>query len=256
MSRQVLTIVRYMLLEATRARLLWLLFATLLAVVLASLFFREIAVTESTRIQTAFFAAFMRFAAVIIVCLYVTSSMIRELNDKSLELLLSLELSRGTYAWAKFSGFCVIALLVAVLVCIPLLFLAPISAAVLWGLSLALELWIVAAVSLFCIITFSQIVPAVSFVLAFYVLARSAAAIQLISESSLQDQNALSQQVMGWMIDALALLLPSLHAFTETAWLVNKTADWSLVLPLIVQSAIYLAVILSATLFDFYRKNF
>ena len=253
---RILTIVRYTLLEAARARLLWLLLATLLAAVLASLFLREIAITESTRIQTAFLAALTRLAGVVIVCLYVTSTMIRELNDKSLELLLSLDLGRGSYACAKFAGFCVISLTIAWLICLPLLFLAPPSAVLLWGVSLTFELWIVVALSLFCIITFSQIVPAVSFVLAFYVLARSMEAIQLISESGLQDQTAHSQRFMGLLVDTLALLLPSLHDFTETGWLVNQTVQWSMLVPVLVQSAIYLVVLLCATLFDLYRKNF
>jgi ABC-type transport system involved in multi-copper enzyme maturation permease subunit len=253
---RILTIVRYTLLEAARAHLLWLLLATLLAAVLASLFLRELAITEAVRIQTASLAALTRLAAVIIVCLYVTSSMIRELNDKSLELLLSLDLGRGSYVCGKFAGFCVISLTIAGLICMPLLFLAPPSAVLRWGVSLTLELWIVVALSLFCIVTLSQIVPAVTFVLAFYMLARSIEAIQLIGESGLQNQSALSQRLMGWLVDALALLLPSLHVFTETGWLVNQTGQWASLLIVLMQSAIYLVLLLCATLFDFYRKDF
>ena len=62
-----------------------------------------------------------------------------------------------------------------------LAWLAPLSGVALWGMSLACELMLVSALTLFCIITFVQIMPAVSFVLGFYLLARSIAAVKLLS---------------------------------------------------------------------------
>jgi ABC-type transport system involved in multi-copper enzyme maturation permease subunit len=251
---QVLTITRFTLLEALRTRLPWLVLATILLAVLGSLFVKQIAITETARQQTAFLAASLRFAAVFILGLYISSSMVREFNDKGLELLLSLDLPRAAYASGKFLGFSLIALLMTALICLPIFFLAPLPAVLLWGVSLALELWIVAALSLFCTITFTQIMPATSFVLAFYILARSITAIRLISGSTLLDQSSLSHQVTVFLVDSVWLLLPSLNVFTQTAWLVNQ-AEWRMILPIVVQSAIYIGLLVGAALFDFYRKN-
>ncbi|MGH8751542.1 MAG: ABC transporter permease [Burkholderiales bacterium] len=254
-SLQVLTIARYTLLEALRTRLPWLVLATLLLVLLGSLFVREIAITETLRQQTSFLAAGLRLAAVFILALYITSSIVREFNDKNLELLLSLDLPRAAYAGGKFFGFSLIALFITLLICLPLAWLAPASAVLMWGLSLMLELLIVAGLSLFCIITFTHILPAASFVMAFYLLARSITAIRLISGSTLFDSLSLSHRITTFMVDALSLVLPALDAFTQTAWLVNQSAVWAMMLPVIVQSVIYTALLLAATLFDLYRKN-
>ena len=251
---QILTITRFTLLEALRTRLPWLVLATLCLAVLGSLFVKQIAITETARLQTAFLAASLRLAAVFILGLYISSSMVREFNDKGLELLLSLDLPRAAYAGGKFLGFCLIALLMAALICLPISFLSPLPAVLLWGISLALELWIVAALSLFCIITFTQIMPATSFVLAFYILARAITAIRLISGSALLDQSSLSHQVTAFLVDSLWFLLPSLNLFTQTAWLVNQ-AEWRLILPIMVQSAIYISLLAGAALFDFYRRD-
>jgi ABC-type transport system involved in multi-copper enzyme maturation permease subunit len=252
---QVLTITRFTLLEALRTRLPWLVLATVLLAVLGSLFVKQIAITETARQQTAFLAAGLRLAAVFILGLYITSSMVREFNDKGLELLLSLDLPRAAYVCGKFLGFSLIALLMAALICLPVFFLAPPPAVLLWGASLVLELWIVAALSMFCIITFTQIVPAISFVLAFYILARSITAIRLMSGSTLFDQSSLSHQVTVFLADSMWFLLPSLNLFTQTAWLVNQNVEWRAILPIVAQSAIYTGLLVGAALFDLYRKN-
>jgi hypothetical protein len=57
-----------------------------------------------------------------------------------------------------------------------------------------------------------------------------------------------------FLVDSVWLLLPSLNVFTQTAWLVNQ-AEWRMILPIVVQSAIYIGLLLGAALFDFYRKN-
>ncbi|HXZ97567.1 MAG TPA: ABC transporter permease [Burkholderiales bacterium] len=251
---QVLTISRFTLLEALRTRFPWLVLATILLAVLGSLFVKQIAVTETVRQQTAFLAASLRLAAVFIMGLYISSSMVREFNDKGLELLLSLDLPRATYAGGKFLGFSLIALLMVASICLPIAFLAPLPAVLLWGASLAMELWIVCALSLFCIITFTQIMSATSFVLAFYILARSIAAIRLISGSALLDQSSVSHQITVFLVDSFWFLLPSLNVFTQTAWLVNQ-AEWKMILPIAAQTAIYIGLLVGAALFDFYRKD-
>jgi len=70
--------------------------------------------------------------------------------------------------------------------------LAAPAAALQWGASLALELAIVVALGLFCIVTFSQLMPAASFMLAFYLLARALTAIRLMSAHPLVDADSLS----------------------------------------------------------------
>jgi len=110
---------------------------------------------------------------------------LRGFSVASLELMLSLDLPRPGYLIGKFLGFAVVALGVAAIVTVPVAALAPIHAALAWGCSLALELLIIAALSVFCITTFTQLLPAAAFVTAFYLLARSITAIQLMSVSSL-----------------------------------------------------------------------
>lgn len=253
---QIFTIARFTLLEAMRTRLPWLVLAAIAIAFMASLFAREIAITDSTRVQTALFAASLRLASVFIVGLHVMTSMIREFNDKGLELVLSLDLPRWIYALGKFIGFALIGVWIALAICLPLSFLADWREVLLWGISLALELSIIVALSLFCVITFNQIMPAATFVFAFYALSRSMEAIQLISQSSPIADTGAFHGAIEFMVDAVALLLPSLNTFSETAWLVNESGGLSMLRNVVIQSTMYIGVLLSAALFDLYRRNF
>ncbi|MBI2508882.1 MAG: ABC transporter permease [Betaproteobacteria bacterium] len=256
MNSGIITIARYTLLEALRTRLPVLVLLTLLALLAASFFVETIAVTEGARLQAGFYAAGVRLACVFIVGLYVLTSMAREFNDKGLDVLLALDLPRSHYVLGKLAGFLVIAALVAAAACLPLAWLSTPQAVMQWAVSLALELAIVAALALFCIITLNQLTPAASFVLAFYLLARSLTAIRRMSAHPVADAGALSHQVIQFLVEALALVMPAFDAWTQTAWLVNHETAWGDLARLAWQSALYTTLLAAATMFDFYRKNF
>jgi ABC-type transport system involved in multi-copper enzyme maturation permease subunit len=256
MTPQIATIARYTLLEAMRTRLPELVAAVIVLLGAASLFVNEIAVTEGPRLQTGFYAATMRLAAVFITGLYVLTSVTREFNDKGLEALLALDLPRSHYILGKLAGFLAIGAIIAAAAAVPLAFLAPPAAAVQWAVSLALELGVVVALALFCVLTFSQLMPAASFVLAFYLLARTLTAIRLMGATPVSGASDLSHQVIRFVVEGLALILPALDGWTRTAWLVDKGAGWGDLGALAGQGAMYIALLTAAAMFDFYRKNF
>jgi ABC-type transport system involved in multi-copper enzyme maturation permease subunit len=198
----------------------------------------------------------MRLAAVFIAAVYVLVSITREFNDKNLDVLLALDLPRSHYVLGKLVGFLAIAVLIAAAASLPLAWLAPATAALQWAGSLAAELAIVVAFALFCVVTFNQLTPAASFVVAFYVFGRAITAIRLMSAHPLTGADTFSHQAIQFMVDALALVMPALDMWTQTAWLVNQPAPWSTLLELAGLSALYVALLAGATMFDFYRKNF
>ena len=255
MNCRIATIARYTLLEAVRTRLPLLVLIALAAVFGASFFIEAISITEGARFQTGFYAAGARLAAVFVAGIFVLVSVTRELDDKGMDVLLALDLPRSHYVLGKLAGFVAIAVLIAVAAALPLAWLAG-STALQWMLSLGLELAIVVALALFCVVTFSQLTPAASFVLAFYLLARALTAIRLMGAHPLTGADELSHQAIRFVIEGLALVVPALDTWTQTAWVVNGPAPWSLVLQLTGQSALYVVVLAAAAMFDFHRKNF
>lgn len=247
---------RYTLLEALRTRFPVVLLVAVAVLLLISFFVEALAITESARFQASVYAAGMRLAGVFIAALYVLASIAREFNDKGFDILLALDLPRAHYVLGKLAGFLALAALIALVASLPLLWLSPWQAVIQWAMSFALELAIVVALALFCMLTFSQLVPAASFIVAFYLFARSITAIRLMSAHPISGADSLSHQVINRMVEGLALVTPALDQWTETAWLVNEPAAWNTLLAIGWQSAIYVLLLAAAAMFDLYRKNF
>ena len=256
MDSRIATIARYTLLEALRTRLAALVVIALVALLATSYFVLSLAVIEGARFQAGFYAAGARLACVFVIGLYAIVSVTREFDDKGLDVLLALDLPRSHYVLGKLAGFLAIAALVAVAAALPLALLAPPAAAAQWMLSLGFELAIVAALALFCVLTFSQLTLAATFVLAFYLLARSLTAIRLMSANPLTGSDTFAYQAARTVTEGLALVMPALDEWTRTAWVVDGLAPWSALLELAGESALYVALLAAAAMFDFYRKNF
>ncbi|HSS66655.1 MAG TPA: ABC transporter permease [Gammaproteobacteria bacterium] len=245
----------YTLLEALRNRLLWLVVGVLLAAFGLAEFLGAVAITETRQFQSGFMGALLRAFAVFVLSLFVISSIVREFNDKGLELVLSFPMPRSSYLLGKLIGFSGLALVVAASSGLCLLAYAPPFQAFLWALSLAMELFIVTAVSLLCLFTFTHVTVALSAVMAFYLLSRSMTAILLMGHFPVIASDSLAQDAIVAFLDALAFLLPELDRFTSSEWLIYHTAGWQDLLPLLAQTVIYVGLLCGAALFDLYRKN-
>lgn len=256
MFRPIYTIASYTLFEALRNRLSWLFIVVALIGLGLSGFVKELALTESRDIQVAIMAAYLRFSAVFILVIFVVTSITRESHEKGIELLLALAIPRASYLFGKLLGFNVLAICVASLFGVFLLFLNSPLQSLMWTISLILELCIMVAFSMLCVISFTQIMSALSATMGFYLLARSIAALELISRES-QNETSLSQRVITVVIHGLSSVLPHLDEFTRTSWLIYESeSSMSLtLLNLVTQTAICLTLLISAILFDFYRKN-
>lgn len=256
MKNRIATIARYTILEALRTRLPLLGLVVVGMLLAAGFFVREIAITESGRFHTAFYAATARCAAVFLAALYVIASVAREFQDKGVEIALALDLPRSHYIVGKLIGFVAIAAALAVTAGIPLLPLAGWEPVGQWTASLAFELAIVVALSLFCVVTFNNLMPAASFVIASYVLARALTAMRLIGANPIADAQTLSHEVMTWLVEALAFVMPPLDAWTRTGWLVDQPAAWMSLLAISAHSVLFVVLLGAAAVFDMHRKNF
>ena len=80
-----------------RNRLVWL---TLLVIAISFgliEFIGDLAVVEHRETQVAILAAFLRLSAMVIITLFVVTSTVRELQDKTLEMILAMSVRRSSY---------------------------------------------------------------------------------------------------------------------------------------------------------------
>ena len=239
-----------------RNRLLWL---SLLVVAISFgliEFIGDLAITEHRVTQVAILAAFLRLSAVVIVTMFVVSSTIRELQDKTLEMILAMAIHRGTYYLGKLAGFILVSVIIAVIFSTMLLLYADADQVVIWGLSLVLELMLVVALGLVMLFTFNQIPAAIAGVFIIYAAARAATSIYLMAKYPIISHTTLAQKFMDGFVELLTWLLPDLHRYTQTEWLAYGTGSFDLLTPIVAQTVVYLLLLSGVALFDFYRKNF
>ncbi len=252
----VAVIAKFTLVEAMRNRLLLLLLLVTAISFAMVEFIGDLAITEHRVTQVAILAAFLRLCSVVVVAMFVVSSSVRELQDKTLEMILAMPIHRSQYYFGKLAGFVVVALLVSVAFGALLLLYAPAGSVLIWSASLYMELMLVVALSLVMLFTFNQIPPALAGVFIIYIAARITTSIYLMVKYPIMQHATTAQKFMDGFIEMLTWLLPDLHRFTQTSWLTGAVSDWSLLLPVLGQTLIFLGLLSSIALFDFYRKNF
>jgi len=253
--RTVLAFGRFTFLEAVRSRVGLVALALIGAGVALGQFLDQIALTESQAIRTTALAAIYRLGAVFLIASFVITSVVREHNDKGLELWLSLPVSRAAYLLGKWAGCVWAALLLGALFSLPLLLTTEPARTAAWSLSLMLELCLVASVSLLCVLTFSNVVSSLAAVASFYVLARVMAALLVIGASPVAPHESTSFVAANWVLGAIAALLPRLDHFTLTGWLVSDPQPWAALPMIAAQTLVYCALALGAGLIDLQRKN-
>jgi hypothetical protein len=60
---------------------------------------------------------------------------------------------------------------------------------------------------------------------------------------------------MSWLVEALALVMPALDRFASGAWLADAAVGWSAIGINAVQTMLYVALLGTAAIFDFHRRN-
>ncbi len=256
MFAKVFTISRFTIIESLRNRLL-LLSLLVIGISFALVeFIGDLAITEHRVTQVAILAAFLRMSAVVMVTLFVVSSTVRELQDKTLEMILAMPIHRGNYYLGKLIGYVYIALLVSIIFAVLLLLYADAEQVFIWMISLFLELILVVALSLVMLFTFNQVPSALTAVFIIYGASRIVTSIFLMAKFPIIAHTSMAQKFMDSVVELMTWLLPDLHRFTQTEWLTYNTAEWGVLLPLLGQTMVYLLFLSFIALFDFYRKNF
>jgi hypothetical protein len=254
MKTPALTLARYVVIEALRSGLPWLALASLAAALALAGFLSQVAITEASALQVSVAAALLRACAVFLVAAHVVASVIREANDKGLELALALPISRSAYYLGKLAGFAVTGVLLATLFALPLLYWAKPADLAAWWLTLAAEAVLVAAAAHFFASALQQVVGAIAAAAGLYLLARAMPAVQAIASGPLTEEGA-AAGMLRWSADALALLLPRLDGVAQSAWLLYGAPPAAQLAQALLGLALYLLLLVAAGLFDFTRRN-
>lgn len=251
-------ILRFILLTALRDRLFGALAALLAVVAALALFLGEAVMVEGPQAAVVFAAGMARIVLVVGLLVFIAFHVQRLFDSREIEVLLARPISRERLVLALWAGFCVVGGGLAVAVAAVVGAVAPSPAgAVLFGASLVLELLIVCSVALFCAVTFERAVVTVLAGGALYVFARLGSLLTAIADNrSFRIVGEVWSNSLDWVLRAAVAIMPRLDLFSQTRWLIHGPTDdsgWTIML---VQAAVILPLLVTATMFDFRRKRF
>ena len=178
-----------------------------------------LAITESASFRSALYSAFVRVSAVAMITLFVATSMVRDIQERVIDMYLARPITRAAWYLGRLFGFSVAASMCALVAGLPLIFMAPFGGVAAWTSSLAAELVLMVAIACACVVTLGQVASAVLVSAAFYLLARAMSAIVLMASGPTVDPNAWSTPIIQQAVTWLAVVLPPLDRLCEIEWL-------------------------------------
>lgn len=254
-SQMIRVVAAYTLLEAWRSRVPVLVALLLGAAFVVAGLAEGMALTEASATRNTLQGAMLRVCAVLTLALFMVTSVMRERADRVVDLVLSQARPRAHYYFGKLVAGAALAGGIAALCGLCLLPHAPPRPVLLWTASLALELWMLAAAGLLCVLAFRHVVSACFALLAFYVLGRSIGALRLLSESPLVTSPGWSEHVVASFVALLYYLLPDFGRYTSSDWLVYPPVGMGELPWLAAQAVAWVALLSGAALFELYRRN-
>lgn len=251
--------IRYVLLTAIRDRFMLAIVLALLAMVGLCKLLAASALLEGQQLGLAYGGELSRLILVLGLSIFISFHVRRLHETREIEAILARPISRGGFVIGYFAGFSAVALLLAV-VDGPLM-MAGLGASgggfLEWEASLLLEVLIVVAVALFAAMAVPTPAGAVLVTIGLYGLGRLGAYLLAIAHAGTgaADQEGLNQGTNAamWLV---AALMPRLDLFGQSVWLTGGGgASWGIGLQLL-QVAIYVPLLLIATIRDLHVKTF
>lgn len=253
------TIIRYILLTASRD---WLFVGLFILVLLAyglSLFTGGTALVEQQQMVLTFFAGTSRVMLVIGLIVFVCFNIRRSFENREIEAMLSKPLSRTRFIVAYWSGFVVLSFIAAVPVMGILLTLntPDLKGLIYWGASYFCEVALVVAFALVAALIMRSAVSAVLASFAFYILSRLmgffvAAMNNPYSLTGGEKWSGLLEAVLK----CISVIIPRLDLFAKSNWLIYGVEGQQDLWIFQVQSLVYIPLLLGLAWFDFRRKQF
>ncbi len=250
---------RFILLTAVRDRLFVAMAVAIVILTLLSAFFADQSVTESGAAAASFAGFAIRLVVIGGLVMFVALHVRRGFDNKDLLLILSRPISRHGVILAYWLGFMAVASLLVLLAGLALFAATgPNTAGLgLWLASLWLETAIMTAFTLFFALTLSGVVAIALGAFAFYLLARTIGILLAIAGSEFRSFSDAASQGAEDVTEWIALILPRLDLFGDSAWLVYGPGEGGgerLAL-LGLQAVLYTGLILIAAMHDFERKR-
>ncbi|PZP54293.1 MAG: hypothetical protein DI586_10130 [Micavibrio aeruginosavorus] len=251
-------LVKYVLTAARRDKLFLSLLAIMIVGSFVSLFLSSSAVVEKEQFSVVYLAGSLRLLGLLGLVLFVVFFIRRSFDARDVEYLLTRPVTRNSFVLSHAAAFSILSAFVSISLCAGLGFIAynignP-QGVIYWSTGVICEYLLIVNVALFFSMVLSSPVAACLSTLGFYILGRLMG--QLLFVAKNPSDGIPGYQILTTIFQAISALFPRLDLMTQTSWLlygVDGIKDYIFIL---VQTALFLALVLIATLVDLRRRQF
>ncbi len=257
-----LLLVQYVLLAAARDKLLWAMAVVIILGACLSTLSSSAAIIEQGQFVVTYMGGGLRIISLVGLTLF-TVFFVRRLHDsRDIEFLLTRPVSRLSLVVSQSTAFSILAVLCGIL-------LTAILALVtwnqggdgdvwLWGLGISFEFVIVTNVAFFFAMVLTSPVTAGMATFGFYVLSRMMG--QLIAITHIADGTdsiGMMMKLFKVIIQIISVVTPRFDLMAQTSWLIYGAQEYAQhMVFIILQAAVFLFLVLTATYIDLRRRQF
>lgn len=253
-----LTNVKYILLTALRD---WLFAALMIGVIACALIAHMLggtALIETQEMTLSYTSASARVVIITGLIIFACFHVRNAFDTKEIDVFLSRPITRSNLVFSYWLGFAA----VAVLLVIPTFILIAVQGImnakgfVFWSVSLLIECWLVVAIALFSAFTLGSAVTSTMASMGFYVLARMMGFFIATSKTAFMFEQQWVNNIFVYMLKGVSVVMPRLDFFAKSDWLIYGLKNINELEFFAVQAAIFIPLLILATIADFRRKQF
>jgi len=217
------------------------------------------ALSEEMQMQAVYFSSISRVVTICGMILFICFHIKRSFENKEIQFILSKPISRHKFIISYWISFNVVSLLLLIPILLTIYFFSAVNliGLLLWTLSLVLELLLI---STFAIVSSLILESAVSAVLAtssFYLISRMMGFfVYTIKIPTSTDEVSSFEGLNKGLLKFLSIIFPRLDLFTKSEWLLYGIKDYSDLNLILIQSLVYIPLLLLVAFNDFKRKQF
>jgi hypothetical protein len=231
-----------------------------LIVTLFSTLMGSVALAERANAKAIYIASSSRIVIVAGLMIFVCFHIKRMFENREIEMLLSRAISRTTIVTSLFAGFVVLAVQPIAIAAVILTLSATSKLGIfLWAVSLLLETVTALAFTMFFALLIESPVFSLMLSISNYIIARVIGSFSAyISITSSAREWYIFTSLSEMAVKLLSIFFPRLDFCAKSGWLVYgmDSAAYGMFAMGAVQCIIFISLLLSATIFDFKRKNF
>lgn len=250
-------ILKYIIKASIRDRIYISLLVFLIIAFCLSIFLGSTSFVEKAYATTAYIAGSGRIIISFGLILFVCITISRAFEYKEIEFILSKNISREKFILSYIGGFLLITILIILPFFLAILFLgnANIVGLVMWSISFFLEMVIIISFCILCSLITRNVISSILSVSGFYILSRMMGFLVVAVKMPSNMKFDINLKSFAIILKFLLAIFPRFDLFTKTRWISYgiEKSEFNLIL---IQSAIYIPLIIFMAFHDFRKKQF